>query len=158
MLATGCGLPSEGGHAQEDVSVPYHLLDDRAAPAGSGGETASSTAPLVFWVDEKGRLVPRTAASTCPVDMDALLDELSAGPTQRVRSQGLGTALPPGSGLELVAATADSVAVNLDTESQISADRLPLAIGQVVLTLTSSPDVERVSSAQQRRPRPGASR
>ena len=144
-LAVGCGLPSEGGHTVDDVSVPYHLLDDRAAPDGSGGDAASSTAPLVFWVDDEGLLIPRTASATCPVDVRGLLDELRAGPMQTARSQGLATALPPESGLELVSTTSDAVTVNLETESQISAERLPIAVGQVVLTLTSAPDIRRVS-------------
>lgn len=90
-------------------------------------------------------MILRSAWENCPLDVDALLDELSAGPTQQVRNRGLTTALPPDSRLELVTTTGDLVLVDLKTETQISADRLPTAIGQVVLTLASAPGITRVS-------------
>lgn len=146
MLTTGCGLPSGGGSAVDDVTVPYHLLDGRLVPEGrGGGKPPASTESLVFWVDERGLLVPRTAVETCPIDLSDLLDELSAGPTQQVREQGLTTALPPDYRLEPVSAEDDLVVVDLATESRVSADRLPVAIGQVVLTLASAPGIARVS-------------
>lgn len=146
LLVAGCGLPSDGGRSEDDVSVPYHLLDDRSdAGVGDGGDAHSSTEPLVFWVAEGDRLVPRTAPVTCPVDVEDLLAELSAGPNQRAREQGLATAYPPESRLALVAKKGDLVIVDLEFEAQIGADRLPVAVGQVVLTLTSAPGIERVS-------------
>ncbi|WP_159083870.1 GerMN domain-containing protein [Nocardioides terrigena] len=152
-VTAGCGLPSEGGHTVEDSTVPYHLLDDRpAADVSTQGAAPAPSEPLLFWVDDDGRLIPRTASQTCPVDVAALLDELSAGPTDRARTEGLATALPPDSAIELVSLTDDLVEVDLDTETQVSADRLPLAIGQLVLTLVSVPGIERVSLVSEGEP------
>ena len=148
LLVAGCGLPSDGVQTVDDATVPYHLLDDPAASGaddGDGGETPSAAGPLVFWVDERGRLVPRTAPESCPVDLAGLLAELSDGPPQRARGQGLSTALPPESRLRLVSTEGDLVVVDVETDAQVSADRLPVAIGQVVLTVASAPEVARVS-------------
>ncbi len=146
VLAVGCGLPSEGARTVDDVTVPYHLLDDRPSPQGDQpGSVSGANELVVFWVDDDGLLIPRAASDTCPLDVATLLDELSAGPTQEVRDRGLATALPPDATLELVATADDLVVVDLGTDTQVRADRLPVAIGQVVLTLTSTPEIRRVS-------------
>jgi hypothetical protein len=146
-VVASCGLPSGGGHSVDDDEVPYRLLEER--PDDGADPPSGTPAPLervVFWTDEQDRLVPRTSSeSGCPVDVQALLDELSAGPPQGVRDTGLGTALPPDSRLQLVAVQDDLAVIDLDTETQVSAERLPIAVGQLVLTLAAAPRIERVS-------------
>ena len=149
-IVAGCGLPHGGVETVDDAAVPYHLLDDPAPSQQEGaGDQPSLTQPLVFWVDETEQLIPRTAPTGCPGDVaelvDALLTELTAGPADEVRDQGLGTALPPESGLTLTAVQDGVAVVNIEPASQIGADRLPIAIGQVVLTVTSAPAIDQVS-------------
>lgn len=145
LLVAGCGLPSDGGHPVDDATVPYHLLDDSPAPGNSDGKSPSSADPLVFWVNGQGRLIPRRTSESCPVKLGDLLDDLSGGPSQELREHGLSTALPPESHLKLVSRAADMVAVDVETQAPVSADRLPVAIAQIVLTMTSAPGVSRVS-------------
>jgi hypothetical protein len=150
LAAGGCGLPHGGVEAVDDDDVPYHLLEDPPQSRQEGaGDQPSPRDPLVFWVDDSGQLIPRTATAGCPGDvaelLDTLLAELAAGPADEVRDQGLGTAIPPESGLSLMAVDDGVAAIDVEPESQISADRLPIAIGQLVLTVTSAPDVDRVS-------------
>lgn len=149
-IVAGCGLPRGGVETVDDAAVPYHLLDDPSPSRqeGAGGQP-SLTEPLVFWVDENGQLIPRTAPDSCPREgaelVDHLLSELAAGPADEARDQGLGTALPPESGLTLTDVQDEVAVVNIEPTSQIGAERLPIAIGQVVLTVTSAPDIDRVS-------------
>lgn len=150
MLAAGCGLPSGGARTVDDADVPYHLLSDRPDPEPDGtSDQSTSTGPLVFWVDPGGLLVPRPAPEPCRSDVEELLSGLlvtmSGGPSDQDRSDGLATALPPGSGLDLVEVDGDLVVVEVVTEAELSAERLPVAVGQVVLTMTSAPGIRQVS-------------
>jgi spore germination protein GerM len=77
--------------------------------------------------------------------VERLLGYLTAGPTDGARAAGRSTALPPESRLSLVGLTAGTAEVEVDPETGISADRLPVAIGQVVLTVTSAPGVSAVA-------------
>ena len=149
-IIAGCGLPRAGVETVDDAAVPYHLLDDASPSRQEGaGDQPSLTEPLVFWVDKTEQLIPRTAQTACPNDVAelvaGLLSELTSGPGDEVRDQGLGTTLPPESGLSLTAVQDGMAVVNIEPASQIGADRLPIAIAQVVLTVTSAPDVDRVS-------------
>ncbi len=165
LVSTGCGLPGTGDvRTVEDESVPYRLLEDEApsgpqAPEGSFREGV----PLVFWVAGGERLAPATTGASCEDGVaevvEVLLDALADGPEEGARSAGRSTAVPPASSLRLVE-LADGVAtVSLDSATLVSADRLPLAVGQVVLTVTSAPSVRqvrlRVDGEQVQVPLPG---
>lgn len=74
-----------------------------------------------------------------------LVRRLSAGPTPSQRDAGLSTALAPGVPVTLVDVIGNTARVTLrQPERDPAAERLPLAVGQVVLTLSSAPGVERV--------------
>jgi spore germination protein GerM len=74
-----------------------------------------------------------------------LLTRLSQGPSESDRARGLGTALTPDANVYVVAAVGPGIVIELDFgEQSLSAERLPLAVGQIVLTATSVPDVEQV--------------
>jgi hypothetical protein len=150
ILATGCGLPDPGISRQiEPTGVPYALLSPAPAeqppPELNGQE---KTTPRMYLVNAEDQLVP------VPVTLDAtgleavvrqLLDQLAAGPSESQRQQGLSSALSPQTALQLRqmrGRTAD-VSITLPAKDP-SADRLPFAIGQVVLSLTSVAGVERV--------------
>jgi spore germination protein GerM len=95
------------------------------------------------------------AASGVETVLDALLRRLREGPTDEQRRQGLGSAFGPDVGLSLVAVTDGAALVEVTPAEQVPpADRLPLAVGQVVLTLTSVEGVERVVLQQDGQPVP----
>ena len=151
LMATACGVP-EGGSARsvDDASVPYRLLDPAtSAPATPYDAHPPRSVPLVFWLDDADRLTPAAARASCTqrpeVQVEQLLAELSAGPSEEVRAGGMGTAIAPQSGLGLVRIDDGTAVVEVDPGSGTSADRLPLAVGQVALTVTSARGVEDVS-------------
>jgi hypothetical protein len=149
-LLSSCGLPGEGSVTTvEDQAVPYHLLDsDGPSSAATGTSTTPGPVPMVFWLVKGDRLVPAATDVSCDqapeVVVERLLGELAAGPTDEARAAGRSTAIPPESALALVDITQDTVRVMVDPETDISADRLPAAVGQVVLTVTSAAGVRSV--------------
>ncbi len=70
----------------------------------------------------------------------------AAGPRDDARAAGRSTALPPESTLTLrrVREGVAEIEVEVDPETAISADRLPAAVGQVVLTAISTSGVRAV--------------
>lgn len=149
MLVTGCGLPS-GGSVQrvDDDTVPYRLLE----PAGPSSAATVPTGrpvgtPVVIWVTA-GHLMPEATDGTCSAEpeilVDQLLDTLAAGPSDDTRGDGASSAIPPDSQLELLEITGDTAEVNMESETSLSAEQLPVAVGQVVLTVTSVPTIRSV--------------
>lgn len=150
LVASGCGLPNGGATKVDDEDVPYRLL----APAGRSPGSPSPTGParpsgaLVFWVDADDRLVPSEASTSCDdpaaVQVGYLLDLLSSGPTDEVRSEGWSSAWVPRAALSLDAIEGSTAVISVDATTRTSADRLPLAIGQVTLSVTTATDVSEV--------------
>lgn len=144
LLASACGLPDSGAQQVDDSTVPYRLLelgDEPPSGAPTPGRPAPSV-PLLFWVDTAQRLVPTAADVTCaqpPIaQVTRLLDALSGGPSGADRSAGRTSAWAQLTRPDLVGLDGSTVVVEVDPRLQTSADRLPLAVGQVVLTLTSA--------------------
>jgi len=161
--------------------VPYGLLDpDHAVPTTGPARTTSPSAtrapdrPSVFFV-KHDRLVPAplpapaTGASSGAApgtasggaatgDTRAVLSQLvlalSTGPSADQRAQGLDTALPSALHLAVRSVGADGLAtIDLQGgDSGTVGDQGPLAVGQVVLTATSVPGVDRVLLTRQGAP------
>ncbi|WP_167880573.1 GerMN domain-containing protein [Nocardioides guangzhouensis] len=151
LLVAACGVP-EGGSARsvDDTSVPYRLLDrETSAPGAPYDAHPPASVPLVFWLDDADRLTPAAAGASCTqrpeAQVEHLLGELAAGPTDEVRAGGRGSAIAPRSGLSLVRIDDGTALVEVDPGSGTSADRLPLAIGQIALTVTSARGVQAVA-------------
>jgi spore germination protein GerM len=153
-VLAGCGLPQDGeARAVDARSVPYGLLGPVAteAPTVTTLERAPSTQPRTYLLGPDEALEPVPA----PVDLSqvvdtpkvlaALFELLAAGPTEAQRAKGLSTALAPGVQITVVAVHEGLVDVQVDASPKDpSADRLPLAIGQLVLTATSVEGVDGV--------------
>jgi hypothetical protein len=147
--AAGCGLPQGTTPLEPDPSgVPYRLL----SPTEAGPTTAQlgprTTTPDVYLLAADGRLmavdVPLRRQGLVPV-LQGVLARLTAGPSERERAHGLSSALGPDVRLTLVGVSNGTATVGLDLGAQEpGAARLPLAVGQVVLTATSVDGVERV--------------
>lgn len=147
LAATSCGVPDDDKVRTVDpAEVPYHLLD--AAEDVPSGAPSSATGPRLYWVDARGLLVSRPAASLCARTLTGvakdLLDRLGDGPSSRDLGAGLGTALPPERWLELVEITDRTAHLRVSADDPIATNRVVLATAQTVLSLTSIPGVDRV--------------
>lgn len=148
-----CGLPQDGTARTIDPDqVPYGLLRS-APPAVATPELKSSaraSQAQLYLLGAQDQLVgvPAGLDDTTAAPSSRLtevLGLLARGPDEQQRAQGLGTALSPGVTIEL-RALVDSVAqvqVRAGLKAP-SADRLPLAIGQLVLSATSVHGVDAV--------------
>ncbi|UMG91832.1 GerMN domain-containing protein [Nocardioides sp. TF02-7] len=143
-----CGVPGSGTvRTVDDDEVPYGLLDPpspSAPPAPIGGP---ARAPVVVWTGGE-RLVPEATGGTCSENpatlVERLLAELVAGPSEETRAAGRSSAVPPDFGLDLVDLRDGTAEIGIEPETPLSAEQLPVAVGQVVLTVTSAPTVRSV--------------
>jgi spore germination protein GerM len=130
-------------------TVPYRLLET-GAPSSmvSPDDEAPGRIPVVYWL-AGDRLVPEATSGSCAQAPDVLVEELAdalrSGPSETTRAAGRATAIPPDTSLEIVGLDDGVVSVDFDTGTSISAERLPAAVGQVVLTLASAPGVDSVA-------------
>lgn len=149
--STGCGAPSDGTRTINASAVPYRLLSTPPpAPPADAVPNPDDVTGQVYFVDADDFLVavPYSLDGTRTTDEMArdLLDQLSRGPADDARDTGLGTALRPDVTLELLAITGTTAEVDVSTPNREPApDQLPLAVGQIVLTVTSLPGVTQVT-------------
>lgn len=151
LVVSACGLPGDGVVRVDDASVPYRLLEP-GQPSPSEASVLgqpSRAEPLLFWLDASERLVPTAAGASCRQPAAAqvadLLDELSSGPSERERAAGRASAWAQPARLELVDLDDTTAVVELDPQLPTSAERLPLAVGQIVLAVTSARGVGAVA-------------
>lgn len=143
LTLTSCGLPGNGSvRTVDDASVPYRLLASGApSTAPPQPDEEPGQVPVVFWVSGH-RVTPQAAGETCdePPEalLESLLDELAAGPSEDQRAVGRSSAIPPDAGLDLVGIADQTAEVDIEPMTSLSAERLPVAVAQVVLTLTST--------------------
>ena len=149
LLVAGCGLPGDTEvRAVDATTVPYNLLDPEAqSRPGLTGPVPAGT-PVVFWLVHDDRLAPTAVAASCTDQVDdvvgRLLGLLAAAPDDAARSAGRSSAIPSSSELNLIEVTDGVAVVEFDPAPSLTADRLPFAMGQLVLTVTSAPGVEAV--------------
>ena len=145
----GCGIPTGG--APETIAatdIPYGL----ASPSSSAPTAISSPArqdrARVYLVDDEDVLVPSgrdVTGAGVPERLADLLGQLAAGPTEEERDDHLGTALPPGVELSVAGVEGNTVTVDLSGAHQVPpGQQSRRAVGQIVLTSTSLPDVHAV--------------
>ncbi len=148
-VSASCGLPDSGPPQQIDPSyVPYHLLRTATTAPSTKAQPSRTTTPRLYLLTSSNRLTSveaPLAPSGMPQVLQALLARLAQGPDEAQRASGLATALGPGVTLTLDQVRERTAVVRLDLGEQgPAANRLPLAIGQVVLTATSVGGVDRV--------------
>ncbi len=135
----GCGVPSDPTPIAIS-RVPYDLLSPAGTPT-SRPTTPAVRGPFVYLRDGEDRLVPveTDVVEAVPVEaVGAVLARLSEGPSEDERGAGLSTALGPGATLTLRSLEDGRAEIEIDTgDPEPSAERLPLAVGQVVLSVTS---------------------
>lgn len=140
-----CGAPS-GSPARTIGSVPYDLTASPTPTAPASSPTPTRGAQVFLLRDDT--LVPAspvTAGADFRSSATRALQRLVEGPTDVDRTAGLSTALGPEVRLSLTDLTDGRATVDVQVGAQaLGAGRLPLAVGQIVLTLTSVPDVDSV--------------
>lgn len=147
----GCGVPGPGSVRPVPAeSVPYRLLATASAdPAGT--QTVAARARVAF-LDRRGAIIlrPRRAGSGAASERTVqLLAALEAGPSEIEREAGITSGLPAGLELALQSLDAGLAVVSLAAPAEAAppagqSERWPVAIAQLVLTLTSLPEVTRV--------------
>jgi hypothetical protein len=149
LAVTGCGVPTRGtAELVNPGDVPYGLLTSGpAATTPTQATVPRGDQPHLYWLDNDDRAIaaPVSGTGTGPAALNTLLARLTEGPTDSQRRAGLGTALSPQTSIR-VRALSQGVA-DLEVRSTLedpAADRLPLAVGQIVLTATSVPGVDAV--------------
>ena len=147
----GCGLPDDRrSRVVDESAVPYHLLDpgEPTHDTPHAGAAVPRQRPIVFWLSRDDVLTPSDPGLTCDdtptAVVDAVLAALVAAPTSSERDAGLSSAIPSSARLTLVRITDGVAEVDLDPVTIADAERLPLAVGQVVLSVTSAPGVDAV--------------
>jgi len=156
LVLGACGVPSTGTTEVIDpTEIPYALVSPPAPTTPVTPSTGTSVPPVdaaqVYFLDPDLELAAApvvTPGAPVPSRDDsvrAVLRRLVAGPEQDERGGGLQSALGPDVRLVLTAVDGGTAVVDAADLSQgQSADRLPLAVGQVVLSLTSVPGVDGV--------------
>ncbi|GAA1448776.1 hypothetical protein GCM10009641_77550 [Mycobacterium cookii] len=157
LALAGCGLPGEERTRTVDAPVPYELLD--SAPAAGDGVRDGAplrSVPVVLWLRGDDVLVPAPVAASCedpPSEVvEATLGTLAAAPSTEERDAGLSSALPPSARLRLVAISNGLARVDVDLIDLGDPERLPFAVGQLVLSVTSAPEVDAIEMVTSGRP------
>jgi hypothetical protein len=149
-LLGACGLPRSSTPVQVPPDdVPYGLL---ATPPTATTPTATPGVLLVpgtiYLADAQQKLVAvgvQVADAPAAPMLQSLLNRLAVGPSDRERARGLVTDLGPASTIVLRNISAGTASIDLQSISQDpSASKLPVAVGQIVLTATSIVGVDRV--------------
>ena len=154
FLLAGCGAPDDGTPVTI-TRVPYDLTSPSPGPTGTP-DPEGTARPYVYLVREdvvvpvKAQTDRATQPSAAVTDV---LAQLTEGPSERERAAGLSTALGPGTALRLRGLAENVATVDLTSGDQApAASRVPLAVAQVVLTVTSVPGVDRVRMTRDGQP------
>lgn len=147
---SSCGLPGNDSiRAVDDGDVPYRLLEPVTSPSPTGNvASARLNAPVVFWVDGD-RLLPTASGADCSEEpavlVARLLGTLAGGPSEEARAAGRSSAVPADFALELAGVDGGTATVDIQPQTSLSAEQLPVAVGQIVLTVASVPSVRSVA-------------
>jgi spore germination protein GerM len=141
-LAVAC---SPGSQDEPDAidrqDVPFELLDSTTTTTTPASVPMSSETTVYFVLD--GALVP-VGRDVVPADVEAALQALLDGPTTAEGARGVSSAIPSGTTIRRLVHEGETLTVDLETDPGTAESNAPLAVGQLVLTATSDPGVERV--------------
>lgn len=145
-----CGLPRSSSPVQVPAAeVPYGLLEPAtASPTPTATPGVLLVPGTIYLADPQQKLVSvgvQVPSGPAAPMLQSLLNRLAVGPTDRERAQGLVTDLGPGSTIVLRTISAGTANIELQSTGQDpSPSKLPVAVGQIVLTATSIVGVDRV--------------
>jgi spore germination protein GerM len=149
LLLTNCGVPAQQAPVQIKPEAVPSQLRDVPSPESAMPSTADPGKSTVFvHFVRKDRLVglPREApAASQSGRLNAVVTALIAGPSEGEQARGITSALPPGLQLTVVAIEGQRVVLELSGETDgRSATENVLAVGQIVLSMTSLTTVKEV--------------
>jgi hypothetical protein len=153
-LLAGCGVPTSGDpEIIPAAEVPYGLASPTPSDRSAAPTETLVAATAIYLVTPADVLVAsgrEIAAGSTEEQLDALLDELAAGPTQQERDDELSTALPPEVELDVVDVSGATVTIDIaGPDDAPSGSESRRAVGQIVLTATSLPGVRAVLLTRQ---------
>ncbi len=149
LLLGACGIPTSN---QADVvpshDVPFHLLSPTVPTSTTTTLFAAPYVSELIYLVKSSALVGVRREVVVPAPLNTVIDALLAGPTSSETANGLTTALPPSVRIVSTVIVAGVATINMNAAfGQISGSAETLAVGQLVLTATSQPDVTAVSFA-----------
>ena len=147
LAVVGCGVPvSSRPEAIQNRDVPFQLLAPTASVTSTTQPGSVATAQVtIYLVDADGRLASAEREVKFPVTVVRAIESLLQGPTESEAGR-LSTAITSGTELLDVLGPSDGL-VTLDLSDElldITGRQQILALAQVVYTVTSLPNVERV--------------
>jgi spore germination protein GerM len=157
ITLTACGVPTGGAPSTIPASeVPYGLAAPRSTTPPATSSPARGDRPRIYLIDHDGVLVAsgRSVSGDSPQDRLAdLLRQLAAGPSGGERDDALTTSLPPGIRLTVTAFDGGTATVDLaGTDQAPTGKQSRRAVGQIVLTATSLPEVHAVRLTRDAQP------
>lgn len=150
---SGCGglAPQHEPTVVEDTAVPFGLGEPRKQVPSEASGTAEAPEYVYFVVKDRLGGVRRGLASDSPRDrVGEVLRALADGPTREEQRAGLGSVIPPDLRLRLIGLDAGTVTIDLSGDSDPSAEESPLTVAQIVLSVTSVSEIERVRLTRDR--------
>jgi spore germination protein GerM len=146
LIAALVASCSPGGQDRPDAiadrDVPFQLLDTTSTTTIEPSASTASTLSLYFVLDD--RLVSVSRQATDSPGADGLLRSLLDGPTGDEASFGVTTAIPSGTRVSGVDRSGGALVVELSSDLATTDNTSVLAVGQLVLTASGLPGVERV--------------
>lgn len=143
----GCGAPTSAT-VEPLKEVPYNLMSP-ATGATSPPTVEPEARPLVFLVRDDVLVpvqAPDVSGDSLTATVTSTLERLAKGPDEEARDQGLSSALGPDVGITVARIEGTRAVIDVQPGAQVpTAGRLPLAVGQIVLTVLSVPGVESVA-------------
>jgi hypothetical protein len=140
LLLTGCGVPERSTvHQIAPGDIPSAFSErGRSTSAAPGIER-----PAIYFADASGHLVATAVSvpeSTPAVALQAVLTQLTAGPSKEQTRRGLASELPRALSLRVEDVTDEQATLAL-IGNQLPPTAQTTAIGQIVLTATSVPGI-----------------
>lgn len=157
LILTGCGVPVQDDPVQVRPEVVPSQLRPEVTPRTESPSTADPGKPraLIHFVRAE-RLVALTrevSAGSVEDRLNAILAALVVGPTEDEQARGVSSALPQGLQLRVLSVDGPEVVLQLSGETDgRSATENVLAVGQIVLSVTSVGPVTKVRLARDGQP------
>jgi spore germination protein GerM len=149
LCLVGCGVPVQN----DPVPVQPGAVPSQLQETGPTGPPPASTVPgrssLQINFVRNDQLVSLRRPAPDSDRLQAVLDDLIAGPTELEQANGVTTALPPNATLSIANVDDSHVTLELsgDTEGRSATENV-LAVGQIVLSVTALPTVDSVTFAR----------
>jgi hypothetical protein len=146
LWLASCGIPTqESARKVSPGAVPFHLLDPATATTTTVPADSSTISVQVFFARD-GRLVPVERQVLGPLTPAPLMAALLGGPRDVEVADGIRSPLQSFGVVRAVEVSGGIAAVDLGTEFSATAPQdQPLALAEIVYTLTAMPGVGRVS-------------